>query len=564
MSMIAIEDVSGGRLLTEALVRQGVDRVFSVSGGPINPVYVACADGNPQLHHVRSEAAAAFMADAVYRATGRAGVAVVTLGPGVTNTVTACATASLAGVPMLVVGTQVGAQVIDKGAGMAIDTLPVMRPVTKWAASVPSAARIPEYVAEAWRRMHAPTPGPVYLEIPSDVMADELAREEADRLLGLWRPLPPAQATAPDPATLDRAADLLRASRKTLVLVGDDCFHSSDRPQVEWFLQWARAAFAPLRLARGLVDDAAPRSIGPGYVPCNPVLVRALDEADTVVLLGHHWEFDLEFGAGVGAETTVLQVIGDASRVGRNGRVDVPVIASVGGFISGLRALVDAEEPDAAPPQDGDWAHDLAGQWRAGRAEAARAAASGADEALHPVTLVEAVAAAAPAGTTFVTSHGNIDFWADEVLSVDGRGHYLRAGQSGSLGAEVPFGVSAALTQGGPVVVFVGDGGIGYAISELDSAARYGADVLVVVADDEQWSAIALPQHAQYGVAVELGLPGRDWSAVAEALGARGRRAATEAEVGVAVKEILAAGGPGLLQVPIRAVESPYMAHISR
>ncbi|MHB8330831.1 MAG: thiamine pyrophosphate-binding protein [Candidatus Dormibacteria bacterium] len=569
------DGVTGGQLLVDALDQLGVERLFSVSGGCINPIYLACAQGELVLHHVRHESAAGFMAEATYRATGRAGVAVVTLGPGVTNTVTPCISASLAGVPMLVVGGQVPAAVLDKGAGMAVDTLSVMSTVTKWAVRVGQVERIPEYVAEAWRRMHAPTAGPVYLEVPADVLAAQVSRTEADRLIQTWVRPQPRQAIRPDAASLTRAAEVLQGSARTLVLVGDDCFHSSGRAQVEQFVEWCGAAFATLRLARGLLADADPRCIGPGYVPCNPVLQHALTEADTVVLLGHHWEFDLEFGSGIGAQTTVVQVLPDPARVGSNGRVDVPVVASVGGF---LAALTESQGESGVPltgdgRHDRSWVEQLAADWDAHCVRTVEDAAppgpsadevDGTDAALHPVTLVRAVEAAVPQGTTFVTSHGNVDFWADEVLSIDGVSAYLRAGQSGTLGAEVPYGVAAALTQAGPCVVFVGDGGIGYAVAELDTAARYGANVLVVVADDQQWAAIALPQARQYGQAIELGLPGRDWVAVAEGLGARARRAETVVQVQQAVRELLSGEGPALLHVPIRAVESPYMIHISR
>jgi acetolactate synthase-1/2/3 large subunit len=124
--------------------------------------------------------------------------------------------------------------------------------------------------------------------------------------------------------------------------------------------------------------------------------------------------------------------------------------------------------------------------------------------------------------------------------------------------------VAAALATGRRTVVFVGDGAVGYAPAELDTAARYGANVLVVVGDDELWAAIALPQDREYGRTTELGLPRRDWVAVAEGLGARARRADTVEEIHTAVKELLAEDGPALLHVPIRAVESPYMTHISK
>ncbi len=554
-------EFTGGQLVVATLQALGVEQLFSVSGGPINAIYDACADqaerGGPALRHVRSEAAAGFMAEACYRATGRPGVAVVTLGPGVTNTVTPCVSATLAGVPMLVLGGQAPLPVADRGAGMAFDTWSVLSTVTKWAARVLQPERIPEYVREAWRRAHAPTPGPVYLEIPADVLDATVSAESIEQLLGTG-PVPLTRTTTrPDADLLAAVAQQLDASRRTLVVVGDDCFRTADRASTAGLVERYGAAFATLRLARGLLPDDHPRSIGPAYVPCNPVLEQALAEADTVLLLGHHWEFDLEFGAGVGPHTTVIQVDPDASRLGRNGPVDLAVCASAAGF------LADLAQRDSTRPGDASWAEDLAEQWRSHRDRTAADAQAG-GPVLHPVTMVEAVADAAPTGTIFVTSHGNVDFWADETLRVDGAGSYLRAGQSGTLGAEIPYGVAAALATGERSIVIVGDGGAGYAIAELDTAARYGGNVLVVVADDQQWTAIALPQARRFGRATELDLAGRDWVAVATGLGARARRADTAEAVRAAVKELLAEPGPALLHVPIRAVESPYMTHISK
>ena len=553
-----MNQVSGGQLLVQALHKLGVEQLFSVSGGPINPVYDACAEGPVSLRHVRHEQAAAFMAEACYRATGQAGVAVVTLGPGVTNTVTPCVSAALAGVPMLVVGGQAGRAVIDKGAGMSTDTWSVMKACTKWAARVMDAERIPEYVAEAWRRAHAPTPGPVYLEIATDVLYEQVPQETAHELIERWvRPTTRA-AGRPDDASLAAAREVLERSSRTLVLLGDDGFHTSDREQLTTFVEGSGVAFASLRLARGLLADNHPQSIGPGYIPCNTVLQRALTEADSVVLLGHHWEFDLEFGSGIGASTRVIQVDPDHGRLGRNGRVDVAVNSSAGGFLAAIKPALSGIASNA----DATWVKELAGAWLEHRSQTSEAAGGG--SGLHPVTLVEAVAEAAGPDTNYVTSHGNIDFWADETLVIDGPGSYLRSGQSGTLGAEIPYGVAAALATGRRTVVFVGDGAVGYAPAELDTAARYGANVLVVVGDDELWAAIALPQDREYGRTTELGLPRRDWVAVAEGLGARARRADDVDEVRAAVKELLAEDGPALLHVPIRAVESPYMTHISK
>jgi acetolactate synthase-1/2/3 large subunit len=144
-------------------------------------------------------------------------------------------------------------------------------------------------------------------------------------------------------------------------------------------------------------------------------------------------------------------------------------------------------------------------------------------------------------------------------------GRYLRAGQSGALGAEVPYGLGASFADhDAPVVVFVGDGGVGYHVTELDTAERYGRAFVIVVLDDEQWGAIALPQIARYGESYEMALPRRDWTKVAQGLGCRGYLCQDREAIKAAVTDALASKKPALIQVPVRSVISPYMDYISR
>ncbi len=164
-----------------------------------------------------------------------------------------------------------------------------------------------------------------------------------------------------------------------------------------------------------------------------------------------------------------------------------------------------------------------------------------------------------------MTSHGNVDFWADARLRLRRPGRYLRAGQSGALGAEVPYGLGARFADpSAPVIVFVGDGGVGYHVTEIDTAARYGQPFIVVVLDDEMWGAIALPQERTYRRSYEMSLPRRDWGRVAEGLGGGASFASTAAEVTAAIRTALSADRPHLVQVPVASVLSPYMDYISR
>jgi acetolactate synthase I/II/III large subunit len=183
---------------------------------------------------------------------------------------------------------------------------------------------------------------------------------------------------------------------------------------------------------------------------------------------------------------------------------------------------------------------------------------------LHPVAAVDAVVSALPEDATLVCSHGNVDFWVDARVQLKQPNHYLRAGQSGALGAEVPYGIGARFAHPErPAVVFVGDGGVGYHVTELETAVRYDRPVIIVVLDDQKWGAIAMPQRIAYGGEFEMNLPRRDWVKVAEGLGGFGAHARTAAEIASAIGNALASGKPAVVQIPVRSVLSPYMAHIS-
>jgi acetolactate synthase I/II/III large subunit len=535
----------GGDLLVQALIACGVRQIFSVSGGPLNSIYRACAAHGLPLHHTRHEAAAGFMAEAVSRCSGIPGVAAVTLGPGVTNAVTPALVAKMASVPLLIIGAQSPTRGFDRGAGMSADHVAIMQPVTKWAARVLHTDRIPEYLEMAWRCMWAGSPGPVFLEIPVDILTATAARQEPR----------PFSRSSPGLSFDDaeRVKAMAADARRPILIIGNDV-RWDPPPGLKAFIEDNRLPFVTMRLARGAIDEHNPQWAGPGYTPCNPALRTALSEATTIILLGHSFEFDLDFGALVQKDAKVLQSTLDPLLLGRNRRADAGGVCAPSAMIAALRDAVLAAI-------DRDWVGGILEAWR----EERKSQLEPAGEPMHPVAAIDAVAEAMPAGTVFVTSHGNVDFWADARLRIRGPGLYLRAGQAGALGAEIPYGVGASFADPGrPVAVFVGDGGAGYHITELETAVRYDRPIVIVVLDDEKWAAIALPQRQSHGEEFEMDLPRRDWAGVAKGLGGDGYFAATTAEILEAVAQAFANKKPALIQVPVRAVLSPYMAYISR
>ncbi len=541
------QTMDGGAAIVAWLKSAGVKNIFSVSGGPINSIYRACAHQGLPLIHTRHEAAACFMAEAQSRVTGKAGAAVVTLGPGVTNAVTPGMVAMLAGTPMIIVGAQASTKSAERGAGMAYDVLPIMKGVTKWAARCTDPNRLQEYLEIAWRKMWAGRPGPVFVEVPTDILSSPLREAPATQ----HPPMPGLPGIPVGDAETARA--LLSEAKKPLLILGDELFWSRSSRIVE-AVEKHGLAFSTLRLARGIVDERHPLWMGPAYAPCNATLRAAMKDADHIVLLGHHFEFDLEFGDSVGPQTQIIQVCSDQELLHRNRRADLAIAASPADFID-LLADMPAIGLDKA------WSDGLVAAWRK---EHGAQLGEGDAAGMHPLAAVDAVSSTAPENTIYVTSHGNVDFWADARLRIPAPGRYLRAGQSGALGAEVPYGAGASFADpDAPVVVFVGDGGVGFHVAELDTAERYGRAFIIVVLDDECWGAIALPQEQSFGETYEMGLPRREWSKVAEGLGGRGYFARDVKALSEAVADAIASGKPAIIQVPVRSVISPYMAYIS-
>lgn len=537
----------GGHCIVECLKLAGVEHVFSVSGGPLNPVYRACSTLDLPLIHTRHEAAACFMAEAAARVTGQPAVAAVTLGPGVTNTVTPALVSIMAGTPLLIIAAQAPTSTFERGAGMSWDPLPIFAGVTKWSARVLDVDRIPEFLDIAWRKMWAGRPGPVLLEVPADVLSSDAGVDTS----AFGPATPPRPALSP--ADAKKLFGIMEDVRRPFMILGDEVFW--DRPEhLNAAIERHAMPFSTMRLARGIADETHGLWAGPAYVPCNATLRRALSEADCVFLMGHHFEFDLAFGDGVNPDAAIVQVLSDADFLNRNRHADLAVQA----IPSGVLELMARANPISA---DRDWCNSVVNAWNE---ERDAQLGKGANGVLHPVAAIDAVCEVAPENAIFVSSHGNVDFWADARIRLKRPGRYLRAGQSGALGAELPYGVGARFADpDAPVIVFVGDGGVGYHVTELDTAERYGRPVVVVVLDDEMWGAIALPQESAYGQTYEMGLPRRDWVRVAEGLGGGGAFARTAEEIRDAVVAAIAAGKPQIVQVPVASVISPYMEFIS-
>ena len=540
--------MTGGDLVVESLINLGVRQFFTVSGGPINQIYRAAAERSLEIVHTRHELAACHMAEAVSRISGIPGVAVVTLGPATTNTLTGAMMATMSGTPLLIIGGQCGIRLFETGTDMAIDGVSVMKPLTKFAARVLQTDRIPEYIEMAWRVMWAGRPGPAFLEIPIDVLGSEV------------QPKPPSSGPpARVPGLAEPAKELIRkallAAKRPLLIIGDEVlweWHAGfDAKRLRAAIDRHGVPFATLRHARGAVDERHPLCLGQADVFASRSLHATLAEADLVLVLGHHLEFAVDFGSPISSDAKVVQCYCDPSFVGKGRHADVAAV-------TGVAPVVELLNEIAPINFDRQWIKAVTSRWQEELKTTYNPQPN--QLPLHPAVAVRAVIEAMPEETIFVTGHGNVDYWADGLIQVTGPARYIRGGLGGAVGPEIPYAVGARFAKpGSPVVVFVGDGAVGYHGVELDTAERYDRPIIIVVLDDRKWGAIALPQQRTLGRDYAVDLRERDWRRFAEALGGKGYRAETTDMLRMAVADAYRTGEPAIIQVPVQCVISPFM-----
>ena len=320
--------VQGGRLAARAVAAHGVDAVFTLSGGHVMPIYEGCRHEGVRVLDVRHEQAAAHAAEAWGRMRRACGVAVVTAGPGVTGTLTAVANCFVAQTPLVVIGGARPLVQAGQGALQELDQLSLFAPITKWAAICGDAERMPDFVATAFRHALAPPRGPVYLELPMDILfadADDPGELRPGR----------AEARAfGDPDEIARAADLLSRAERPALVAGSGVWWDGAWEQLRELVDAGRLPVFLQGSARGALppEDELVFAHARGL---------ALEAADVVCVVGTGLDFRLRFGR-LPRDTKLIQVHADASELGRN---RVPDVGIVGDCAAVLGALADSVRP---------------------------------------------------------------------------------------------------------------------------------------------------------------------------------------------------------------------------
>jgi len=524
------ERVQGGRLAARAIAAAGVDAIFTLSGGHVMPIYEGCRHEGVRVVDVRHEQSAAHAAEAWGRVRRATGVALVTAGPGVTGTVTAVANCFAAQTPMVVLGGARPLAQAEWGALQEFDQLSLMKPITKWAAVCPEVDRIPEYIALAVRQALAPPRGPVYLELPADIL---FADGDAEPV-----PLPSEPPRAfPDPRELDKAADLLGGAERPAVVAGSGVWWDGGAAELGRF---AEAGRVPVYL-----NGSGRGSLPPGHqLFFQHSRSTALEEADVVCVVGTPLDFRLRYGRF--GQGKLIHVHGDARELGRNRVADASI---VGDCAAVLGALADA----AAPPQ-GDraaWLEHLraveAAWWDAHRAEIESDASP-----IHHYRLGAELDRVLDEDTVVIGDGGDVVAAVSRVLRVHRPGHWLDPGPFGCLGVGPGYalGVGAA-GFGGRTVCVMGDGALGLNGLDFDTLVRFDVPAVLVVGNDGAWGEIRVPQVGMYGADAEVATrlaPSR-YERLCDVFGGHAEHVERADDLAPALERALASGEPAIVNV---------------
>jgi acetolactate synthase-1/2/3 large subunit len=529
------DDSTCAAWIARFLKTRGVDRIFGLQGGHIQPIWDFVARAGIRIIDVRHESAAVHMAHAHAELTGTLGVAMATAGPGVTNTVTAMANASLARAPVLLIGGCTSRPQANMGPLQDIPHVDILRPVTRAARTARVAEQVVRELDEAVARAMGDVgePGPVYIEIPTDVLRTSVPPQ---LVLDEWMAAKPPRTVPPDAADIALAVDALWSAQRPLVVTGRGARTAG--PELVRLLDASGALYLDTQESRGLVPTDHPAVVG-------AMRAAAMTDADVVLLIGRKLDYQLGYGSpAVFPHARFIRLADTAGELIDNRRGQPEIMASPA---LALRAMLEAAG-NRRPGVDAAWADALRRKHRERMAASGKAGETvGADGKIHPRAIFDAIAAVAAPDHIAVADGGDLLSFARVGLASR---TYMDAGAFGCLGVGVPFAIAAALACPGRQVISVnGDGAYGINAMEIDTAVRHGAKAVFIVSNNAAWNIERYDQEANYGGrVVGTTLRHSDYAAMARALGAHGERVEDPAQLAGALTRALA-NAPAVVDV---------------
>lgn len=545
-----MSSVHGGKLVANSLKREGIEYIFTLSGGHINPIYEACAEAGIKVIDTRHEQAAAHMAEAWGKLTGKPGICVVTAGPGLTDAFTGIANAKMANSPMIIISGRSGVSEADTLALQEMEQMDFVRPMVKWGRTVYETRRIEEYMAMAFRHAMTGRPGPVYLEIPIDIIMNKVNERDIVKPEG-YRP---QYKPAGSPEAIVKAIQMLLDAKKPAIIAGSGAFYSECGPELIEFIEMTGVPVFTSQLGRGVLPDDHPncmsRLIAGG--------IGALINCDLVLLMGARLSLFLLNGKppAIPYNARVIQIDIEGTEIGRNRAIDLGIVGDLKEVLKGMINQAKGKNWNHSP-----WCRTMKDQTRAITAGMLDKITKKTDP-IHPAMLMTSINEFLDRDAVVVGDGGDTQIWINMIKDVYKPGHYLETGVFGCLGVGIPFALSAKLRYPEKqVLVVMGDGSAGLNIMEFHTAIRFNLPIVMVVNNDCSWGMIRHIQNVQCEMdnrcGCELGKVAYD--KIIQSLGGYGETVEKAEDIIPALKRAFASGLPACINVYTdRGAISPF------
>jgi acetolactate synthase-1/2/3 large subunit len=524
----------GGRLVARRLKAHGVSKLFTLSGGHLFSIYDGCREEGIDIVDVRHESTAAFAAEGWAKVTREPGACALTAGPGVTNGMSAMASAQANHSPMVVLGGRAPALRWGQGSLQEIDHVPFVAPLCKLAATPGATDEIPDLMDEAFAAACAPHGGPAFVDFPMDYVF----MDAPEPPVGRQRESADASEPRAVSEAVERAGELLRGAKRPVIMAGTD-------------LYWGRGEHALLELAQTLRIPVFLNGLARGCVPADHDLFfsrvrsQALKGADVALVIGVPMDFRLGFGGSFGEDTQIVAVDAVEPERPYPRAAAVECFGAIAATLSAVGAAAGAGALASEP-----WISELRAA-ETERREGERAESEDERSPLHPMRLYAELAKVLDRDAIVIGDGGDFVSYAGRVIDSYQPGCWLDPGPFGCLGTGPGYALAAKLAHPERQVVMVmGDGAFGFSGMEYDTLARHGVNVVGVMGNNGIWALEKHPMEFLYGYSVAADLrPGTRYDQVVEALGGHGELVDRPAEVAPAIERAFSAGKPALVNV---------------
>ena len=533
--------LTGNQIIARSLKQQGVEYMFGVVGFPVYGLAPEAQKEGIRFLGFRNEQAASYAAGAIGYLTGRPGACLCVSGPGMVHGIAGLSNAWSNNWPMLLMGGASDSFQNGQGAFQEAPQMETARPYSKYAARPDKASRLPFYVEQAVRTSISGRPGASYLDLPNDVLYEEV--DAADVAFPARCPEPSRPQA--DPASIDAALAALRSAERPLVIVGKGAAYSGAQDEVRRFIDRTQLPFLPTPMGKGVVPDSHPLSVAPGRS-------FAIGNADLVLLIGARLNWMLHFGQPprFAPGVRVLQIDISGDEIGTNVPAEVGLVGDARSIVGQLNDALDAEA----------WSYPAESEWRAGLAgsieknqKVVQAMAADDSVPMGYYRVLREIHEQAPANTLYVAEGAMTMDTSRSVLLNEEPKRRLDAGSFGTMGVGVGFAIAAAVSQPDKKVVCVqGDSAFGFSGMEVETACRHQLPITFVVVNNNGigGGAATLPDDRTQASPSLYTIDAR-YDKVVEAFGGKGYFVRTPDELGTALKAAMNDGGPALVNVAI-------------